>query len=154
MKSYLLKLTAVSIFAAVIRRMTSDSGTGRAARLGAGLLILLTALGPLATINLVDMAQRIVKREYGDVLTTIPVDKAANELMEQLITDTVEAYILDKAQALEMDITVEIIVETTSGYPIPWEARLKGSWTVSQKAQLTEVIREELGIPVDRQRWQ
>lgn len=153
MKSYLIRLTAVSILGAILRRLAPESGGGKTVRIGAGMLILLTAMAPLGEIDLVEAAESIVKKNYGDVLTTVPVDRTANTLMEQLITDNAEAYILDKAQALGAALTVSVTTSSSSGYPVPWSVRLSGSCSESQQEQLKKWLDEELGIPEERQEW-
>lgn len=153
MKAYLMRLTAASILAALVRRASPEGGAGNAAKLGAGLLILLTALGPLGEIDLVEAAEHIALDGYGDVLTTAPVDKAANTLLEELITDTAESYILDKAQALGMTVTAEVSTDISEGYPVPWSVQLHGECTTEQQTLLGQWIQDTLGIPEERQEW-
>lgn len=52
MKTYLLRLTAAAILAALIRKLAPKSGAGRGARLGAGLLVLVCLVSPLGKLNL------------------------------------------------------------------------------------------------------
>lgn len=136
-----------------MRRMAPDSGCGRVSRLGAGLLVIITALGPLGSLDLVTAAQNLTYSGYADALTTQTVDQAGNTLLEGLIIDSAETYILDKAQALGMDVTVELETRLRDGYPIPWSVKITGTATGSQKSMLTEYITENLGIPEDRQEW-
>ncbi len=133
--------------------MAPDSGCGRASRLGAGLLVILTALGPLGSLNPVAAAQNLTYSGYADALTTQTVDQAGNALLEELIIDSAETYILDKAQALGMDVTVALETSLQEGYPIPWSVKITGTATETQKGMLTAYIAEELGVPEDRQEW-
>lgn len=153
MKAYLIRLTAAAILAAVVRRMAPGNGAGKAARLAAGLLILITALGPLGDLDLVQAAQNLATAGYADALTTQTVDKASNELLEQLIIESAEAYILDKAQALGAEISPEVETRLQASYPVPWSVRLTGDYTENQRKALAEIISEDLGIPEDRQEW-
>lgn len=121
--------------------------------MGAGLLILLAAMEPLGKIDLMTAASSIGRYSYGDVLTTTPVDKAANTLMEQLITDTARTYILDKAQAVGASVEAEVTTDNRSGYPVPWGVRLSGSRTPEQQELLSRWLWEVLGIPEERQEW-
>lgn len=153
MKAYLLRLTAASLLAAGIRRVAPTGGTGTAAKLGAGLLVLLTALGPLGEISLMDAARSVAVSTYGDVLTTQTVDRAANSLMDGLISETAEAYILDKAHELGAQMTVEVTTALQEGYPVPWSVRCQGDYSQRQMEELSQFILEELGIPGSRQEW-
>lgn len=153
MRDYLIRLTAASVLAALIRRSAPDSGGGKAARFGAGLLVLITALSPLGNLDVPAAVAGIVQRGYGDVLTTVPVDRGANTLMEELIRDTSESYILDKAQTMGVELVVQVQTEQSSGYPIPWAVVLEGKWSQESRALLSRWIEDSMGIPGERQEW-
>jgi hypothetical protein len=153
MRAYLIRLTAAAMLAALVRRLAPASGAGRAARLGAGLLILVTAFGPIAELDPLAAAQSLVQSGYSDLLSTQMVDLEANSLLEGLITDSAEAYILDKASAFGLTVSADVTCRVEDTYPVPWSVRLEGSPTGQQKKALTEIIREDLGIPEERQEW-
>lgn len=153
MKAYLFRLTASTLLAAVVRRAAPSGGAGMAARLGAGLLILLTALEPLGEVSLMDAARSMAAWSYGDALTTQTIDRAANSLMDGLISETAEAYILDKAHELGVEMTAQVTTALREGYPIPWHVSCGGEYSESQRQELSRFITAELGIPETRQEW-
>lgn len=152
-RGYLIALTAAAILGALVRRLAPAGGAGRAARLGAGLLVLITAFGPIASLDTVSAAQDLVRRGYGDPLSSVEFSKNVNELMTALITEQTEAYILDKAQELDLSLTVEVTAKITDMYPVPFSVKLIGSPTEKQKQALTGIIAAELKIPEERQEW-
>ena len=152
-RGYLIRITAASILAALIRRMAPSGGPGRAAKLGAGLLILLTAFGPLARADPVAAAERLARSGYDDPLSTGDFSRETNRLMSDLISGQAEAYILDKARALGLEVTAEVETRVEDYYPVPWRVSIRGSPTETQKTALSRVIEEELGIPAARQEW-
>ena len=153
MKTYLISLTAAAMLAAVLRRLAPEGGAGWCVRLGAGLLVLLTALSPLGEADLVGAAERIAAESFYDPLTTEDFAAETNRQLSALISREAEAYILDKAGALGLSITVEVACSGESGVPAPSSAVMTGSWTEAEKARLTEIIAGDLGIPADRQEW-
>lgn len=153
MKAYLLRLTAAALLAAVVRRAAPAGGAGTAARLGAGLLVLLTALGPMGEVSLMDAARSVAVWSYGDALTTQTVDRAANSLMDGLISETAEAYILDKARMMGVEMTAQVTTALQTGYPVPWRVSCVGDYSEAQKRELSRYISRELGIPEQRQEW-
>lgn len=153
MRAYLLRLTAASLLAAVLRRAAPAGGSGAAVRLGAGLLVLLTALGPLGEVSLMDAARSVAVWSYGDVLTTQTVDRAANSLMDGLISETAEAYILDKARELGVKMTAQVTTAIQEGYPVPWHVNCGGDYSETERHELSRYISRELGIPEQRQEW-
>ncbi len=153
MRGYLTEVTAAAILAALIRRLAPKEGAGRGARLGAGLLILLAVFGPLARLDTLAAAESLVRRGYGDPLTTQDFSLATNELLAGLISQEAEAYILDKAEEWGVSIQAEVETCVTEAYPVPWRAVIRGSLTARQRSRLSQYMTQELGIPEERQEW-
>lgn len=152
-RGYLIRLTAAAILGAIVRNLAPTGGAGRAARLGAGLLVLITAFGPIASLDTVAATQNLVRQGYRDPLSTGEFDKTVNDLMAELITEQTEAYILDKAKELDLVLTVKVTVKVEDTYPVPFSVQLVGSPTTAQRMALTETIEAELQIPEERQEW-
>ena len=153
MKAYLIEITAAAILAALIRKLAPKSGAGRGARLGAGLLVLLCLLQPLGRFYRDGTA--LFSRDWGqiDPMASDEVSKEANRLMESLITQQAEAYILDKARAMGLEAEVTVTVHLEDRYPVPWFVTIRGSPTGQQKSALETEIQDALGIPPERQEW-
>ena len=72
------------------------------------------------------------------------------EAMASIIAEQTEAYILDKAGELGLEVTVRGETRTEgNGIPVPWSAELTGSWSQA----LASALETELGIPAERQVW-
>lgn len=153
MRAYLVKITAAAILAAILRKLAPKSGTGRGARLGAGLLVLLCLLEPVHRV--LRDGQWMLERDWGDVnpMATDEIDLEANRLMESLITQQAQAYILDKARAMGFTPEVTVTLRLEDRYPVPWSVIIRGSPTGQQKSALETEIQEALGIPPERQEW-
>ena len=153
MRAYLIQITAAAILAALIRKLAPKSGAGRGARLGAGLLVLLCLLQPVQ--RFVRDGSALFSKDWGqiDPMTTDAVEQEANRLMESLISDQAEAYILDKARAMGLEAEVTVTTRLEDRYPVPWSVTIRGSPTGQQKAALESEIQEALGIPPERQEW-
>ena len=153
MRAYLLKITAAAILAAIIRKLAPGSGAGRGARLGAGLLVLLCLLEPLQRI--IKSGQDIVPKDWGytDPMAADEIDLEANRLLESLITQQAQAYILDKARAMGLEAEVTVTVRLEDRYPVPWAVTIRSDPTGQQKSALETEIQDALGIPPERQEW-
>ena len=153
MRAYLIRLCAAAVLAALIRRAAPSNGAGRAVRLGAGLLLLLVAFGPLAKADPAAAAMKLARSGFSDPLASESFSVDTNHLLSDLISEQTKAYILDKAgkQSLIVDAEVETRVEDY--YPVPWSVRIRGSPTTEQRAELSRIIAEDLGIPEERQTW-
>jgi stage III sporulation protein AF len=76
----------------------------------------------------------------------------SREKLCESIRQKTQAYILDKAEGLGADITVEVILsDDTPPYPI--SAILSGMASPYAREQLTHCLKTELNISEDNQRW-
>lgn len=153
MKTYLLRLTAAAILAALIRKLAPKSGAGRGARLGAGLLVLVCIASPLGELNLAAAAQELAQNGFTQWRKADEVDQQANEMLEELISDAARSYILDKAQAMGVSLETEVTLRLQNRYPVPWSVTIRSSASQTQRETLTEEIARDLGIPAERQEW-
>ena len=153
MEAYLIRLTAAAILGAVVQRLAPKGGAGRAARLGAGMLVLITAFGPVAELDTLAAAENLARSAYADPLTTEELSRAGNTLLASLISQQAEAYILDKARQSGLELQVRVETKDQEGYPVPRAVTLEGSVSPSAQADLTAVIAQDLGIPEERQEW-
>ena len=97
----------------------------------------------------------LFSRDWGQVdpMASDEVSQEANRLMESLITQQAEAYILDKARAMGLKAEVTVTVHLEDRYPVPWAVTIRGSPTGQQKSALETEIQDALGIPPERQEW-
>lgn len=153
METYLIRLTAAAILGALVERLAPKGGAGRAARLAAGLLVLITAFGPVAELDTLAAAEHLARSAYADPLTTEELSRAGNTLLSSLISQQAEAYILDKARQSGLELEVQVETRDQEGYPVPWRATLAGSTDAVRRTDLAAVIAQDLGIPEERQEW-
>ena len=74
----------------------------------------------------------------------------AGEAEGNIIKSRVQAYILDKADSFGTSLEVEVILDQDH---IPVSVELQGNISPYARAQLTEIIEEDLGIPKEHQLW-
>ena len=68
------------------------------------------------------------------------------------IKSRTQAYILDKAMALELQLQVEVVLSEDE-IPVPEEVRLAGKASPYAKARLQQIIKEDLGIDKEHLIW-
>ena len=73
--------------------------------------------------------------------------------MAKIISGRIQAYILDKAAALGLNITVELEMETRADTPYPKAVIIRGEAAPAQKQQLQQYLEQTFAIPVQRQVW-
>jgi len=76
----------------------------------------------------------------------------AEEKTREIITGKTCAYILDKAETLHAQLTVQVILSDEE-LPVPERIYLTGQVSPYARSMLQRLIEEELGVPKERQIW-
>ena len=142
MKSYVLSVVAAAIVCAMIQVLLGrKSAIGRIAQLLSGILMAITVIAPLGRISFQGIS------EYWD-----DVSSMAENQMRDIIKSQCEAYILDKANRMGLQISVEVELDDINGN-IPCAIAIKGAASPYTKEQLASYIEETLGIAKENQKW-
>ena len=153
-KQYLLSVMIVIIIIVIAKGMIGKKSPYKSVvSMLCGLVMLLTILKPLKVTNWYS---------YSDFFDEVNLDaeyasafgqQQAQTEMERIISEQTKSYIFDKAAAMgaQLDITVEI--ETVNNIPVPVAIKLEGSISPYAKTSMKEIIKNDIGIPEDRQEW-
>ena len=79
-------------------------------------------------------------------------EEIAADATVAIIKKQVEAYILDKAHSLDIDIEVEVAFAELRPL-VPDAVTIKGAVSPYAKLQLQQMIADDLGIPKENQMW-
>jgi stage III sporulation protein AF len=152
-RSYLLSVVAVSMLCAVLLAVLPNHPVRRVCVLVCGLLLMLVCVAPIKEVSLTDLAQLIARNTMQEEFDTTGVSMQSRELVATLIKQKVEAYILDKAAAMGVDIQAEVTVEQGESYPYPSAVRITGDLTAEQKAALSDDLEANFAIDAAAQEW-
>ncbi len=152
-REYLLRIAAAALICSILTAITGKKGTlGTVVKLVSGLLLTLTVVSPWTAVRfdgILDFA--------GDISADADAaaasgENAALEAYSAIIKEETEAYILDKADSLGAELTVNVLLEGDSP-PVPVSVELGGSISPYGKQVLSNLIEEELGIGQEDQIW-
>lgn len=152
-RAYLLSIIAAAIVCGIITVLLGSKGThGAMAKLMAGLFLAFTVIRPVAQIDftgITDFAEQYTDAgtaaaEKGKILT--------REALTESIKRKTEAYILDKAEAMRVTLSVEVEL-SEHDVPVPVAVQLEGAVSPYAKQQLQRIITEDLGIDKEHQTW-
>ena len=130
-----------------------DKGTqGAVAKLLTGIFLALTVISPLAKVELNRLADIVLDHRQSGLAAAAAGEEMTRQALAESIKSRSEAYILDKAAALEVSLTVEVEV-TDEDIPVPCQIRLSGQVSPYAKNRLSGIITEDLGIEKERQIW-
>ena len=152
-RQYLLCVTAAALLCAVVKALIGTKGTsGTIINVMTGLFMAVTVVSGWK--NLGDGGVLQFTDDFSlDAQRAIQIgQEMADESMEVIIKEQATAYILDKADGFGLDITVEVEMSDSSP-PVPCSVKIDGEVSPYAKAQLTDIITNDLGIGAENQTW-
>ena len=152
-RSYILTLTAAGILCALVRSLGGKGGRGRGLSLACGAFLILAALGPFRSFPLEVSGENWQDLEYRVAREQRAAETRILNETNAVIREKTEAYILDKGKAMGAELEVEVTLETKEGISIPAEVTIRGEYSPYIKQSLGHMLKEDLGIPEQAQRW-
>lgn len=152
-RSWLLALIAVSLLCAVAEALMPPGAVKRVGRLVCGLVLMGAVLSPAARLD-IDGGQRWLDSYLSSVRhRETELEETVNDQMKVIIEREYAAYILDKAAELGLECTaVRVECERSEdGLYLPARTEVTGLQTARAQEQLIRIIREDLGVPAQRQ---
>ena len=147
---YILSITAVSAVCSIFASLLQEGTTQKLLRMICRIVLVIMLLSPLAKIAVPDSFE--FPQSYlseGKRIAAMGRDLAGEE-KQKSIEHQLEAYILDKADALDAGIRPEVKLDEQG---IPVEVKLYGTCTSAVRQVLAAVITNDLGIPEEDQKW-
>lgn len=152
-REYLLRLTVAAFFSSILLCIVPNGLGKKAATLLCGLVMLLLALSPLVKLDEQQLAAAISRLELEQEELRTGVEVRNRELIGQIISQRVRAYILDKATQMGMQLEVEITMNTDAATPYPTGVTLHGEATPAQRQKLGAYLEQTFAIAPERQVW-
>lgn len=151
LREYLLSVTAAAIVCALLRRLLAGKGSAETmGKILAGIFMSLTVLLPLT---------RLPMPQFGELPFSADAQQAvqageeiARKALSERISAGAEAYILEKAAAMQADLSVEVEL-SNDPIPVPLRVYLWGNIAPYAKQKLQIMIQKDLGIEKENQVW-
>ena len=149
-----MSLVAASIIVGLITAIIKTKGSGAPIiRLVAGIFLSLVMLTPIFKLELQDVWDFYNEVSF-DASTVVNEGKnIAQDEMHTIIKENLEAYILDKASALQLDVDVEVHL-TEALPPAPNSITIEGDVSPYNKKIFQTFLSDEIGISKEQQIWQ
>ena len=146
-------IIGAAIICAVVGGLVGTKTTiGRIIALLCGVLMTVTVISPLGNISFYGV---------GDLWDDLSLDAeqyvhsgvaVAEKQKADIIKSQSEAYILDKANRLGLQIAVEVELDENNGN-IPCSVTISGNVSPYAQIQLESYMTDTLGIPKENQKW-
>lgn len=152
LRQYILSLIAAAILCGILSGWNSQSMTGSAQKLIAGLFLMITILRPVLSFQGVNLIDRISPYIQEGQLAAADGEKIYRQARVGLIKEEVEAYILDKAASLNLELQVDVVLSEDATLH-PEKVIVSGKAMPYAKQQLEYFLESTLGIPKENQQW-
>lgn len=152
-KGYLLGIFAAALICVLCTRLIKDKGAaGASAKMIAGLFLVFTVIRPIADLPGTDLV--LWTEDFSKEASLIAAEGEARtkEAVAAVIKSRTQAYILDKAQALELQLQVEVVL-SQDDLPVPERVHLSGKASPYARARLQQILEQDLGISKENQIW-
>ena len=149
------QLCAMSVLCGAALTICPEGGVKRVTGIVCTAVLLLALLSPFAGVDLDFYALSEARRHEAETELFARAERAGERLNRIVIESEYAAYIMDKAAELGMtNIRAEVTARwELDGLWVPDSAELSAQGEWRQKEELGRIIRDDLGIPFERQQW-
>lgn len=153
LRQLLLRLCALALLGSLVRALMPEGKTKRLCVNFCGMLLALAALNGAGEFDRSGLSQAFARARMQAEQTKTGVEIQNREALCAIIKVKSEAYILDKAEELGLDLTAEVQVDDSGSYPYPAEVTLFGEAAPGLQLTLSRLIEENLAIGKEKQHW-
>lgn len=152
-RDYLLAIVAAAIICGIVTKFLGEKGAqGALAKMICGLFLTFTLVRPIADFRIGDITD-ITDWYSGEADRAVSAGTSMTKnALRQSIKARAEAYILDKAEQMRAELTVQIEL-SEDDIPVPKSIQLTGNVSPYTKNRLQTIIKEDLGIDKEHQKW-
>lgn len=144
-------VTAAAAVCGILGELMPKGPSRQILKLTGALFLAFSMLQPLSQLKLPALQEVTDRlRTEGSLAADLGEEMASQEQI-RCITQSLQTYILDKAEALGLTLTVELNLEEESY--LPCQVVLSGEAAPLAKQRLTEQLVQELGIAKEEILW-
>lgn len=150
-KQYLLSVICAAIACALVGSLGEKKGTGGALlKLVTGVFLVFTVISPVRSLKLDSLSFLAEDWQSQAAAAAAMGSQASEESLAAYIKAETEAYILDKAAAMELSLTVEVSLNESY---LPESAVLTGEISEFARFRMETILEQDLGIAKENQQW-
>ena len=149
---YIISVSAAALVCGILNSMMPKGAAKEVLKLVSGLFLLFCVISPVSNLRLPELAD--IGESIREEAATAVADgeEMATESVRDSISQQLEAYILDKASSMGLDIEVEVFLKQDDSF-LPESVTIRGSAAQQQKKELLEELTDALGITQEDITW-
>lgn len=152
-RDYICAVVGIAICCGIIKKLTLSKGAS-AAIISAvcGIAVTIVVISPVVSVKMPQLgAYTASVQAEADRYVQNGKDQSKSQLQTIILQQT-HTYIHDKAVALGCDVDISLRL-SDDPLPTPVSVTFDGQFTPYAKAQLSQRIESDLGIPKEMQEW-
>ena len=150
LREWITSIVVVTMLLSVAQTLIPEGAVRKISTFTGGLILLVALLQPILGADLSRLDLRLEPYEEAVQTRQEELEEARKSELADIIGARTAAYISDKADALGLSVTVQVITESgPDGIPVPASAEITGQ----PSEALAAYMEQELGIPRERQVW-
>ena len=155
MGELLREMCMLSVLAGVLMAITPDGAVRRVSEICSCAMLTAVLLSAIGETDFDQYALDNAKIFAAEKELSAGAEKAQRELNRLVIERQYRTYICDKAKAFGIE-NIDLLLEVRwdmEGLWVPWSVEVHTQAGETETDALKKVIRDELGIPFERQSW-
>jgi len=155
MRAALRSLIALSLLGGAALYLCPEGGGKRIMKLLVTAVLVAAVLEPLRTLDYDRLSVEEARLSSSEIEILYDSEQKVNRLKGQLLRQNCERYVTTQAQALGLNVKdIEITLSGDREESLrPESVTIKASGGAEEMERLCRLMRDELGIPVERQVW-
>lgn len=152
-RTWILTLTAAALVVAAAQALMPEGSVKRVGKLTGGLILALALVQPLTRLDYDALWAEAISLPAGAIQQETLQEEATAPLQTG-IEETLGAYIAEKGKTLGISCQVQVTCETgEDGVPVPQHVTVFGALDEAQRAALSDLLSQQLGLDTDRQTY-
>ena len=149
-KIYVISIFACSLICSLISGLVVDTCHRRLIELICGVVLIMAVLQPVSTISWRDFGNLWrISELSADTYVDLGVTAARRE-QERHIKEACEAYILERAEEMDIRMAVEVLLNNEM---IPKSVQIMGISGDERQQDMEIILETELGVTKENQEW-
>ena len=148
-------MVACGFLTALAQTLPLNKTGKRSLTLVCGCLTVLAVLRPLLALRGIALRDLLPPPETADPAAVASAQAENEAILRELIRSQTEELLTGRARQLgeELSFRVELRRDEAVGLDVPWSVEIRGTADEDSRAALAAFLRDEIGIPPERQRW-
>ena len=152
-REYILSIISAAVISGILYGVLDSKGLpGSFGKLFCGIFLSIVLINPLTNLSFDGVTDWIESCGAEGERYVSDGEKMSAERMRENISAQCEAYILDKAARMGLDVEVRVALSCTAPYP-PESVTIHGAAPPYGRSALNDVISEDLAVQKENIQW-